>query len=126
MKQINNATVIQQADRYHELQRQRRELRAQIVTLEDEMRKIQPVLRKAGQGEDFSFASADGFIKVCEINEMEAREDVPKMREMLLKLRRKIPMVVQTVLVLRWLSDDELEEQSEELEKTDQELPEGE
>jgi hypothetical protein len=120
LKQITNATVIQQADRYHELQRQRRELRVQIAELEDEMRKIQPVLRKAGEGQDFAFASSDEFMKVCEISQAEEREDVPKMREMLLKLRRKIPMISQTLIVLRWMTDDELEDENFE------ELPGGE
>jgi len=115
MKQIDNQKVIEQADRYHELQRQRRDLRQQIIHLEDEMRKIHPALVKAGDGQDFAFPSADEYMKVCEISEVDGQEDVPKMKEMLLKLRRKIPMLTRTAVVVRYQTDDEAEENQPEL-----------
>lgn len=114
MKQISNQTVIQQADRYHDLQRKHRDLMAQAREAEAEMRKIYPALIKAAQGQDFSFPSADEYMKVCEINQVEGPEDVPKMREMLLKLRRKIPMTTKTSVVVRYLTDDEVQESDSE------------
>jgi hypothetical protein len=53
-------------------------------------------------------------MKVCEINQVEGPEDVPKMREMLLKLRRKIPMTTKTSVVVRYLTDDEVQESDSE------------
>lgn len=110
MKQITNQSVIQQADRFHDLQRKHRDLLAQARETEDAMKKIYPSLLKVAQGQDFVFPSADNYLKVCEINEVDGSEDVPKMREMLLKLRRKIPMTKKTAMVVRYLTDDEVTE----------------
>lgn len=110
MKQISTQSVIQQADRYHDLQRKHRDLMTQAREIEAEMLKISPALLKVAQGQDFTFPSADGYMKVCEINEVAGPEDIPKMREMLLKLRRKIPMTTKTSTVVRYLTDDEVQE----------------
>lgn len=109
MKRIDTAAVIAQADRFHDLQRKRRDLRELLKETEDEMRKIYPALVKVDQGRDFLYPSADGWMKVCEIEQVEAIPDVPKMQDMLLKLRRKIPMVSKLSVVIRYQTDDELE-----------------
>jgi 3-deoxy-D-arabino-heptulosonate 7-phosphate (DAHP) synthase class II len=109
MKRIAVASVIKDADRVHELQQTRRDLIAQLRTVQAEIEPLRAKLRKASKGEDFVFDSADGFQKIVEFNEEDGKPDVNKMTAMLLSLRRKIPMIPVVAVVVRYLTDDEMD-----------------
>jgi hypothetical protein len=109
VKIIVNTAVTEVTDQFHELQRKRRDLMQEVKTVEEAMRKLSQSLLKTNNGQDFAIASADGYYKVCEIDQVEAQHDIPKMVDMLLKLRRKIPFKSKTSIVIRWLSEEEQE-----------------
>jgi hypothetical protein len=110
MKHIEAPRVIKDADRVHELQKKRRDLIADLRALQAEIEPLREKLLRASAGEDFTFPSSDSFLKVVEIDEGESVEDVEEMKSMLLKLRRKIPTKPRITVVVRYLTDDEIED----------------
>jgi hypothetical protein len=109
MKRIDIASVVQLADRTHDLQRRRRELIAELRAVQAELDPLRQKLTKVNDGHDFCFASSDGFVKVVEVNADEGRPDIEAMKTTLLKLKRKIPMTGTIAVVVRYQTEDEVE-----------------
>lgn len=110
MKRIEAPRVIKDADRVHELQKKRRDLIAQLRAVQAEIEPLREKLLRASAGEDFVFPSSDSFLKIVEIDEDESVTDVEEMKSMLLKLRRKIPTKPRITIIVRYLTDDEVED----------------